>query len=473
MGVWLLGIAVAAADPLVLSYAEALERGLAHNPTLALADQDLRAADGALLAARGVFDPNLEATLGLQSSTSEGSGQLGEYSAKARTAYNSAAVSWLAPTGTTLSLGWDNSRNDYRYVLANFDQPYSDAQFGSGLRATVSQALLEGWRMSYNLAAVRQATQNHDLAEIAAQSARQQTMADVASAYWTLWYTRKQVAIAESAVGVAEEESRIVRARVEAGALAQVERSRADALVVEAQSALITARNAARAASDDLLLLLGETPGADVTLNTEPAEPAPLSLDEAALVSTALERNPDLAALRLAEDAATQDQRDTVHARLPQLDASASYGLTGYDPTLSGSISEMASGDFPEWSVGASLSLPLGNRIARGQAMAADADLTQARLEREAYERTLTALIRAQVATLESSSSQLQLAQANARLADETLAAERALQSVGRAVQRDVLDAIKGADTARLAVEKARADYALAVVQLEQLKGTL
>ena len=67
-------VGTAHAETLTLSYSDALSRALSGNPTLAAAGLDLDAADGALLAAKGVFDPNLDGGLGLRTSTSEGSG---------------------------------------------------------------------------------------------------------------------------------------------------------------------------------------------------------------------------------------------------------------------------------------------------------------------------------------------------------------------------------------------------------------
>lgn len=456
-----------------LSYADALTRALAANPTLLSSGADLDAAEGALLAAKGVFDPSLTGAIGLRSATSEGTAQFGEYSAETNVFYDSAGLSWFSPTGTALSLDWQHDRSEFRYVIGAFDSELEDAQVSTRLQASVSQALLQGWRMSYNLQGVRQAQQARDAAEAALAATRQQTLADVAAAYWGLWAARRQVAVLEQGMEVAREEQRIVRARVEAGALAQVEQLRVDALVVQAQSELVTARNAERAAADSLLVLLGEPPGGALELATDPAEPSAMSLDEEAIVRTALERNPTLQALALAEQQARDDLKSARHGRLPELNATASYALAGYEASFSEALGELTEASLPEWTVGANVSVPLGNRVDRGTVLASQGSARAARIDREGYERSLAALVRAQARAIETSAAQLELAAANVRLAEQTLAAERALAEVGRAVQKDVLEAIQGLDAARAALEGARADYALAIVELERLKGTL
>ena len=65
------------------------------------------------------------------------------------------------------------------------------------------------------------------------------------------------------------------------------------------------------------------------------------------------------------------------------------------------------------------------------------------------------------------------LAEANLRFAEETLTSQRALQNAGRAIQKDVLEAIRDVDNARVALVKARADAALALVELNRLRGSL
>ena len=47
-----------------LTYEDLLQRALLNNPTLQLSGIDLRSAEGALLAARGTFDPSLSAGVG-------------------------------------------------------------------------------------------------------------------------------------------------------------------------------------------------------------------------------------------------------------------------------------------------------------------------------------------------------------------------------------------------------------------------
>ena len=470
---WIL-CAVAMADPLALSYQDALDRAIERNPSLANAEEDLRSAEGALLAARGTFDPSLTGDVGYSSSTSEGTREFGTVSSEYQGLSANVGLSEYFATGTSVSLDYSATRSKFLYTLTDIGQTVeSDAQFESRLGLSVSQSILQGHRVAYNLQGVRKAKRSRDAAELGRSAERQQTLADVASAYWGLYYAQRQETLAEQAVAVAQEEQRVVNARVEAGDLAPVERSRVAAAVVQAESALISARNGAASAADGLLLLLGLDPGVTVSLLTAPSEPSPMTLDADAVVEGALSNNPSLAVLRLTEENAALSLSDARHARLPELTATGSYALNGYDVSAGQATSEMFSGALPVWYLGANVSVPLGNRADRGAYLSAGASAAQARIDRETAERSVSQQVRAQVRTLESAYASVQLADANLRLAEETLAAERALQEVGRAIQKDVLEAIKTVDDARLAAAKARSDYQVAVVELEQLKGTL
>ena len=373
------GIAQAASLP--LSYEEAQQQALSRNPTLVQAGLDVQAAQGAALGSRGIFDPQLTADTGVAGSRNESVGQFGQ----TRSDFNSlswgASINQYMATGTSLSLGWANSRNTFTYELLDipgFD-PVSDVQFDSSLSLSATQSLLEGHRRASNLKMVRDAQRATDMAQLTAMATRQQTLSDVATAYWGLWYQERLVEIAEQSSAVAMEEERIVRARVEAGDLAPVEAARVRSASVQAQQLGIEARHAAAAARDALLLLIGEEPGQNVELLSRPGSPEDVRLDPDRFVSDALGNNASLQVMRLAEENARLGLADARHRRLPELSATGSLALTGYESSQAAAVREMLDGDLPEWYIGGNLSAPLGNRVDRGNVLSAQAELVKLR----------------------------------------------------------------------------------------------
>jgi len=470
----LIGTALAA-EPMALDYKAALEQALMRNPTLVGAKHDVSAADGALLAAKGTFDPMLRGGTNKTHTTSESIREFGEVLSDFEALSWNAGVDQVLPTGTTLSVDWSQVQTRFRYELRDtgFVVEQDDPLFQTRMVTTISQSLLDGFRMSSNLAGVRQANASLSIAEADQAATRQQILADVATAYWNLRTTQRLAEIAKHALETAQEEQRVVHLKVDQGTLAPVEKARVDAAAVQAESALIEAENTALQAADSLLLLIGETPGQAVVLTTEPATVQPLSLDADALVKVALEKNPALTAATARSSAAELWAQDARHRRLPQLDANASYGLVGYEPSASKSTSELMGGDLPDWTMGATLSIPLLNRADRGAYLERSAQAARARTDHKALARSIDQQVRTQVRTLSAAHTQVRLARANLALAEKTLAAERALREAGRAIQKDVLESMATTNDAQVALERALADYQLALIELERLKGTL
>ncbi len=472
-----------------LAYDQALGQALELNPQLRVSEAAMRQAEGALLAAQGVFDPNFNGSLNYTTDVSQNSFFTG-LDQNFKLAQASVGVSSFLPTGTTVGLTWENRRQNTSYegdaarldALRQQEILNEEFQYRSMLSASLSQSVLQGFRMSYNLSAVRRAQRAQTRADAELVRQRNEILAATATAYWDLWYQRRRMEIAEKSLEVAKEESRIVGAKVTQGLLAPVEGVRVAATVVQAESLLIDARSMAEGANDLLATYLGEPPGLAYDLTTEPAPVSQAGIEMDRVVAAVLENNPELQKLALDVTDAQFDARDAKHQLLPDLNVNGSYGLTGLetrdrnDPAGFGSVPAAASifdGQARTWSLGIAADVPLGNRVDRGvhdQRMAA---VTMQERTMEAKRLQLTQQARLAVGAVERAQAQVVLQQANLELAEETLAAERSLSEAGRTVQKDVLEAIKNADDARVNLEKARADYLLAIVELERLKGTL
>ncbi|MAY81318.1 MAG: hypothetical protein CL930_11115 [Deltaproteobacteria bacterium] len=471
----LIFLSTASAEPLTLSYEQALETALARNPSLYGAKLDVDAADGALIAAKGIYDPMANLNTNTNQFTSESTREFGEVLSEFKSLNWTAGVSQFLPTGTQIDLEWQTTKTRFKYELreTGFIVESEEPLFESRMVASITQNILEGHRLASNLEGIRQAVRSQSIASAMQRAIRQQTLADTASAYWNTRTTRKMADIASLAVETAKEEQRIVLAQVEQGRLAPVEKSRVDASVVQAELDLLNAIDTAAGAEDALLVLIGELPGQKLILSTDPATPVPVELDLKSIETIALENNPELQSSRIREEAAEMARTDAKHRRLPQLDMTVRYGLVGYEPSTDGAAQELFEGELPEWSVGGNLSVPLLNRADRGQYMTAQANAAKARSDRENLERQTLSQVRDQVRKLEAAHKQLTLTEANLQLAQQTLGAERALREAGRVIQKDVLESIAAVDDARIALEQARGAYQLALIELERLKGTL
>ncbi len=466
-------IAAAVATERALSFDEALSLAGAAAPSVLSAHADVQSAAGALLSARSTFEPTFSLSGSYFSSVGEGQFQFGDYTSETTGVNTDASVSVPMATGTALGIGFTANQSDTQFQIEELDQEFGSPAWDSKLAFTLSQSLLQGHRLAYNLQGVRVAAASEAAANWAAVSARQRAVGDAAVAYWTLHYQRKLVEIAEQSRAATEEQARVVGALVEAGKLAPVERTRTEAALAQVQRAQIDAESAAAAAEDGLAALVGESLSVSITLATAPPVPPDIPADEDAVALRVLDSNPELRAARVSLASRREAVQNARHALLPELGVSAGFALRGYDESFSASVDELGAGKLPEWSLGGSLSVPLLNRADRGTVGQAEGALARAEADLAALSAATEQAARAAVRTVRSARRNVELADLNLRLAEETLAAERARLGEGRSLNKDLITAQKDLDQARAEAEKARIDWVLAVIEIERLKGGL
>lgn len=459
-----------------ITYSQALEGAAGANPSLGQARYASVEAEAAVVGARATFDP----TLGIDGSwwLANQKGFLQGFP------YKSTSSGWdfgtslqgTFSTGTTYSveLGMDRSLSRYETDFGGATSETTQDAYRSAIDLAVTQQLLEGHRLAYNLQHVTRARRAVRTAELEVEQSRQQVLADTAAAYWSWVYYATLEDIADQAVLVAEEALRVGTVRVETGDLAPVEQTRLEAALVRARADAIEAQNTADAAADALLLLMGEVPGQEIIPATEPGPTRELDLDPAAVVEVALAQNLDLAVARAQLDEAAETLRLSRHALLPSLSTTAAAGIGAQEEDFaSAAAGVFRDGSYPFVSIGGEFAVPLGNRSARSEVDQAQAALHAFELEVVALEHSVAADVQRQVRTLESAQRRIELADADVRLAEETLYAEEALASAGRAIQKDVLEARTEVDRARAEAARARTDYQVAEVELLRLQGQL
>lgn len=461
----------------LITLGEALEQALAANPTVGRAELARDSSEAAVRAANGVFDPNLSVGSTWSRRQQRGFFQGFPFKADSRAWDLSTGLSASLPTGTQVALNGSLDRNLSTFTtdfgVTTQTETQQDA-YTARTDLSVSQQLLRGARLAFNLQQVSRARDGLTIAELTLERSRQEILAQTAQAYWT-WVAQVEIAALQAeAVAVAEEALRVGALRVEDGDLAPVERTRLEAALVQARSAEIEGRIAARQAADALLLLLGDAPGADVLPATAVGEVPLLELDPASAVGVALAQNLDLAIARARVEGARRDHDLARHARLPSLTATASTGVGSQETTAGAALSGLAGDEaFPYVQVGGNLQVPLGNRAARAEVARTSASLLTLELDLAEAERAVRSQVELQVARLASARRKVELADLNVRLARETLAAEEALAASGRVIQKDVLEARSALEQARVEALRARMDVRAAQIELMRLQGGL
>jgi len=158
---------------------------------------------------------------------------------------------------------------------------------------------------------------------------------------------------------------------------------------------------------------------------------------------------------------------------LPSLDVYASYSLSGLSGALGHTFTNIFEGDYPNFSYGLTLNLPIRNRTA--QADAARALLEQRQLQmklQDAKNQTIWNVSKA-LSAVEQARGQLASAQKLVKLARQVLEMRHQKLALPSADVEDAITAQHNLTAAQARVVEARATYAKALIQYEVATGTL
>jgi len=407
---------------------------------------------------------------------------------------SSVALSQLLPTGGTVSLTGLLGRDTAMSQFALLTPAYT-----TGFSIDLRQPLLQGLSIDPARRAIRVAKLEQDRSVASLRRTVADTVASVERAYWTLAATRRAVLVAEKSVALAEEQKANTMARIEAGVLPESDLSQPVAEVERRKGELFSAQETAKQA--ELLLktqILADPkdPLWNETLRpVTPPETAPRTVDLAAALAEAESRRPELqdAALRVArQDVEIEAAKDRVK---PQLDLVASYGRRGLAGTpnpnifsfggspivvpeplvgsLDRSFGTIGSNEFPDASVGLALTLPIGNRSAKADAVIAEAQKRQLLTVQDQTRQRVAVEVRNAVLTLETSLQRLEAARAGRAAAEVQLRAETERFAVGLSTNFLVLTRQNDLATAELTELSALADYQKALTAAARATGTL
>lgn len=459
-----------------LTLEQALTLSIEGNQTVRNARYQVESAAGGVLSAQAQFDPNLALGGGLTNSLRTqffGSFIFDQDSVNLN---GFGRFNGTLPTGTSYTVEGTLFRQDTEQVRFPSQQ---DPEFRivdaftarPQFAVTLSQNLLRGHRWAFNRRAVVEAETSLTVAELQLLAQEQRTLRDVAQAWWGWWFQTRAVEIAQDRVDVAQEALRIGELQLQEGRIAPVDVSRLRTELVRARSALTDATQLAAERRDAVLVLMGQEPGQEVSTG-DAAPPPPMAPPDAAdAMATARENNLDLRVARRQQEQADLSLRMARHGLLPSLSVDASAEFSQVTNKVGADPEEVAPNN--NFNVSGTFSMPLGNRAARGEVARAAATEAQRRNDLAAQERTVLSEVARQARLLEAADLQIELADQEVVLAEQTLKAEEARAEVGRAVQRDVLEARVAVFDARLQAARARSDRQLARIELLLLQGQL
>jgi outer membrane protein len=403
----------------------------------------------------------------------------------------SCSLSQAFTTGTTLGISLSGTRQSTTGVTSLFNP-----QLGTQLQIYFTQPFLNGFGRGVNARFIRVARNEMRFSESAFRQDVMATVAQVSRLYWEVAAAHEQERIAEKALELAGKMLDDTTKEARLGVIAPLEVIRARAEVFRDRGALARARESYEETAEQLKTAISKQVDSDlagaeiipITQLPPPSAGDQPSLDEA--LRQATENRPEIRQANLNLDNQEIVTKAAHNALLPSLNLFGSYapqGLSGdflvrdasgnlvgmAGSGVGDSLSQTLRNEYPSYSVGVSLSIPLRNRTAH-------ADLERALFER----RQLKARLQQQINTVEEdvrrayvalseAKEEIDAAEASVGTAEEALEGEEKKFQLGVSDVFRVVLAQRDFFTAEESEVSARADYADALIRMDRATGNI
>ena len=387
-------------------------------------------------------------------------------------------------TGATFNVSWSNTRASSTSP-SNFFNPYVQ----SGLTASFSQQLLNGFGRFANRRQILIANNNKKIADLAFLQQAINAITSAINAYWELSYARENVKVQEQAVAVSEKLYSDNKKQLEIGTMAPLDVTRAASQLATNRQSLIVARTTELQNEQTLKNAIsknaraGNFVGVEIIPTDHPGLPNTAEeppFEEA--VKVAMISRPDLQEMEYNVKNADIEARATAIALRPTASFTAQYGsqgLAGNSLNSSGATIYQGFGtaqdqifhnQFPDYSLSLNISIPIRNRSA--QATNQRAVLQQRQIDAQLQQLQNTALLEVRNAyiALQQGRASLEAATKARELQTETFNAEQKKYRLGASTvynviltQRDLV-AAQGTELRALAdLAEAKANFARAI----------
>jgi len=409
-------------------------------------------------------------------------------------------------TGTNVSLGYTSSA-----LRTNAGRSDFNPSMTGSLSLNFTQHLLQGFGIAVNNRNIRVAKNNLRVSDLAFKQQVITTVSAVIGAYWDLVSFNENVKVKQQAVALNQRLYNDNKKQVEIGTLAPIEIVRAEAELASSQQALTQAETQLLQQETLLKNALSRTGVASPSIAdarivptdrisvpaVEPVEPVQ------DLIARALENRPEVAQTRIQIDNTKIGLKGTRAELQPSLDLVATLqnnGLAGQinalpippvqgqpvgtvllrDPNsvnpfflggYSTVLQQLFSRNFPNYSLGFQLNIPLRNRSAQADMVLDQLNLRQQEIRQQQLLNQVRVDVRNALVALQQASAAYQAAVKARTLQEQTLDAEQKKYTLGASTIFFVIQAQRDLTQAQSNAVAAESAYAKARVQLNMATG--
>ncbi|MCD6051673.1 MAG: outer membrane protein-like protein [Verrucomicrobia bacterium] len=439
-------------------------------------------ADERYKAERGIFEPEFvagaEAVDRRRPNTAEQRANLGGIFGGGPNIYNernktySSAIETLAPTGAKFRLG---------YTLQTLENNINAAanphgEWVSTVGLAVTQPLLKNGGVTVTMAGIRAAAIS---SEISFQDYRKNIMEVISqaeAAYWDLYQAQEQAVLAQESLRVAQTLLTDNKKRVELGKAAEIDVLQAEAGVSERSAVLNEARQRLQTARSRAATMVSDSwsPNAIGMLAADAPKLSDKKYDVNQMSMTAYELNPSYASLMKQAELEGLRVKVAKNQRMPNLDLKGGYGFSGLARNAGDAWNASQDQDFPSWSLGVELRVPMGGGIKSRH------ELKAAELRREATLRALNGLgitlantLRSSVFSVESYRDSVTSYGEVVKVHENVFTTQKERLDAGKVNSRDLLEAEEDVFRARIASLESQIRYQRSLLELDLVTGRL
>jgi len=396
------------------------------------------------------------------------------------------------PWGARYSVGLAGSRN-----TSNAPRTAFSPSLGSDLDLGYTQPLLRGFKIDAIRQNILQNRKQLEIADVQLAQRITQTSRAVRNAYFTLVNATSSLEVAEQSLDLAQTLLKNNQRRVEVGTMAPIEIIEAEAEVAR-QAETVIARQATIQSAEDLLrtLVLNPSQPDYWTTKIEPSElpvlsPQPIDLEAA--IRNALTNRTDLVQLRKQIEQTDLDIKFNQNQRLPAVDVSLGYGLTGvggtqlrYGPdpgdgtppqiidssrrSFTDVLRDVFGNDFRSWNFSVNVSYPLGKSTADVAVASSRLERQQTLVSQRELEVQITAAVREAARDVTTSLQRVEATRKSRDFAERRLAAENKRLEVGLVDTFRLFQAQRDLTSAKQAELAAIIDYNRALINFEAVQ---
>jgi outer membrane protein TolC len=469
---------------------DAVRRAVEHNPDLTVVRLSVDADATRVTATRSAFQPVFTSLFG-RSAVAAAPSSFSDVTEPVNT------NEWFSSTGLrqrlfggggTWSVAWDASRTSTNNPFVSFDPTIQ-----SGLLLAFSQPLFKDRKIDTARHQYEIARRNQGNSDLRFREAVVQTVAAVKQAYWTLKASRANVTVNQRSLELAEDLVRQNRARVGVGQAPPLDLVQAEAEVAQRRESLIRADAAARDAEDRLRRLIMDPNDTSFwRTRLEPVdEPAGAAAppDVDAAIAAALEDRYDLARARQDRETADTNAAFFANQKLPDVRLEASYrggGIGGTELLRSGTfpglvtsgvdrgfgnvLGQLFTHDFPTWSVGVTVSYPIGRSADEANLARAEIERRQATHRIASLQLQIAETIRQSGRQVQSTAERVEAARAGEGLAEQRYGVEQRRFEAGLSTTFLVTQAQRDLLQAQVNLLQATLDHQSAIVTFEAVQ---